>query len=374
MLKKYDLIHLSDRLSKFNMQIFVQLREIIKSSDTEIRILEIWIDPQLKWKAHVKQILDKMKTQINALYRITVSTWRVIFVRACQIYSVMIRSALIYEAAVWHILSSIEKEVWQIRSLAVKLEKIQNKCLWTVTEVYKAISVMMLKTEVYTHSLKIYLDFKIADFCRYHQNSEMKKVIIKICRKIHWQLNIRQSQTVLTAGEKQIRWTDQWFMPPEDISEISPQQAVQHWWKKRWGCKSYQWGLVKVGTSCCKILKTHKDLRKAESAVLIHIWTDQIDLAAFLNKMQISDFLSFQCRCSQVQKTAAHIILHCLLYAETRERLCASEERLNIKILMSISKNAWYLTWWFIKLCILSQFNLAEELLYEEKEDEERVT
>ena len=83
--KKYDLIHLSDRSSKFNMQIFVQLREIIKSSDTEIRILEIWIDPQLKWKAHVKQILDKMKIQINALYKTTVSTWEIIFVRTCQI-------------------------------------------------------------------------------------------------------------------------------------------------------------------------------------------------------------------------------------------------------------------------------------------------
>ena len=39
--KKYDLIHLSDRFSKFNMQITVQLKEITKSSDTEIRILEV---------------------------------------------------------------------------------------------------------------------------------------------------------------------------------------------------------------------------------------------------------------------------------------------------------------------------------------------
>ena len=215
------------------MQITVQLREITKSSDTEIRILEIWIDLQLKWKAHVKQILDKMKTQINALYRTTVSTWEVIFVRACQIYSVMIRPALIYEITVWHTLSSIEQEMQQIRSSAVKLEKIQNKCLQTVTEVYRATSVTVLKTEIYTFSLKIYLDFKITDFHRHHQNSEMKKVITKICRKICWQLNIRQLQTVLTAEEKQIRWADQWFMSSEDISKISSQQAVQHWWKKR---------------------------------------------------------------------------------------------------------------------------------------------
>ena len=79
----------------------------------------------------------------------------------------------------------------QVRSPAVKLEKVQNKCLQTVTEVYRAISVAVLKTEVYTSSLKIYLDFKIADFCRCHWDSGMKEVITKICRKIHQQLNIR---------------------------------------------------------------------------------------------------------------------------------------------------------------------------------------
>jgi len=75
MSKKYDLIHLSDRFSKFNMQIIIQLKKIIKNSDIKIRILKIWIDLQLKWKAHVKQILNKMKIQINALYRTTVLTW-----------------------------------------------------------------------------------------------------------------------------------------------------------------------------------------------------------------------------------------------------------------------------------------------------------
>src|SRR5947207_14080277 len=99
-----------------------------------------------------------------------------------------------------------------------------------------------------------------------------------------------------------------------------------------------------MSTSCCKILKTHKDLRKTESAVLTQIQTDQINLAAFFNKMQILNFLSSQCRCGQVQKTAAHIILHCSLYVKTRRRLCVPEERLNIRALVSFSKNAWCLT------------------------------
>ena len=45
---KYDLIHLSNKFNKFNMQIFIQLDAVIKNSKTEVRILEIWIDLQLK--------------------------------------------------------------------------------------------------------------------------------------------------------------------------------------------------------------------------------------------------------------------------------------------------------------------------------------
>ena len=110
-----------------------------------------------------------------------------------------------YGAAVWHTSSPIGEEVRQVRSPAVKLEKVQNKCLWTVTEAYRATPVAVLKTEVYTPPLKVYLDSKVAGFRRRHRDSGMKKVITKICRKIHQQLNIKQSQTVLTAEEKQIR-------------------------------------------------------------------------------------------------------------------------------------------------------------------------
>ena len=93
----------------------------------------------------------------------------------------------------------------QVRSPAVKLEKVQNKCLQTVTEAYRATPVAVLETEVYTPSLKVYLDSKVAGFRRHHWDSGMEEVITKICRKICQQLNIRQLQTALTAGEKQTR-------------------------------------------------------------------------------------------------------------------------------------------------------------------------
>ena len=71
------------------------------------------------------------------------------------------------------------------------------------------------------------------------------------------------------------------------------------------------------------------------------------------------------CRCEQTQKTAAHVIAHCQLYAEIKKKLCRSDRQMNIRVLVNSVKKAQHLAQLIIKLCILLQFNLAEELLYE---------
>ena len=151
---------------------------------------------------HVKKMLSKMKTQINILHRTTVSIWKVTFTRIHHIYSAVIRSVLVYEAAVWHVFISVKSEMWQFQSSAVKLKKMQNKCLQTVAEIYRAISITVVKTEIYTSSLSIYLDFKVTSFYRYYKNAEMKKIITATCNKIHCKLDYKQSQTFLIAEER----------------------------------------------------------------------------------------------------------------------------------------------------------------------------
>ena len=101
--------------------------------------------------------------------------------------------------------SSVKSEVQQFQSSAVKLKKMQNKCLQTVTEVYRATSIAVVKTEVYTLSFSVYLDFRVTSFCRCHKNADMKEVVTAVCNKICCRLDYRQPQTLLTAGERQIR-------------------------------------------------------------------------------------------------------------------------------------------------------------------------
>ena len=64
---------------------------------------------------------------------------------------------------------------------AGKLEKVQNKCLRTVTGAYKATPIAVLEMETYTPPLDLYLNARLAKFCRQHKESGMKELVIKAC-------------------------------------------------------------------------------------------------------------------------------------------------------------------------------------------------
>ncbi len=361
---KYDLIHLSNKPSKFNMRAPIRLGAVVKNPETEVRILGVWIDPQLKWGAHVKKVLTKMETQANALYRTTASTWGATFTKARQIYSAVVRPALAYGAAAWHSPTPVEEGVRQPKGPAARLEKVQNKCLRSVTGAYRATPVAVMETEAHTPPLSIHLDARVASFRRRHKGTGMEEVVTEACRKIRRRLNYRLPQARLTAGEKQSRWADQWFMPPGGTNELRSQQAVMYWWKKRWGARPHQWGLTGVGEPSRKTLRVHRDLKKAESAVLTQVRTGRIGLAAFLNKVQVPAYPSPLCRCGQAQETAVHVIAHCQLYAEARRSLWDPGGRVDVKTLVGSAEGAQRLARWIIGLRILPQFNLAGELLY----------
>jgi hypothetical protein len=161
-------------------------------------------------------------------------------------------------------------------------------------------------------------------------------------------------------------------MPPGSTSELNPKQAVQHWWQKRWSSKTHHWGLLGVTAPTRKTISLHANLRKAESAVLVQIRTGRIGLASFLNKVRVPDFPSPICQCGQAHETAAHVIAHCEMHATARRSLQdPSTGRVDINTLVSTKEGAQRLARWFIRLRILPQFNLADELLYEEMQPRE---
>ena len=72
-------------------------------------------------------------------------------------------------------------------------------------------------------------------------------------------------------------------------------EALERDWKKRWKVNPPTWGVIGVGPPKRSVLKLHKDLRKAESALITQIRIRRIGLAAFLNKAKVPGYETPTC-------------------------------------------------------------------------------
>ena len=65
-----------------------------------------------------------------------------------------------------------------------------------------------------------------------------------------------------------------------------------------------------------RVLQLHKDLRKAESALLVQIRTARIGLAKFLYSRKVLGIASAKCECGAGHETPRHIALFCVQEAK----------------------------------------------------------
>jgi hypothetical protein len=89
------------------MQAALQLGDCQIKPETNIRILGLQVDSELRWGPHIRKIQKKMASQTLALLRITASTWGATFAKTKQIYNAVVRPATTYGAAIWHTPESI---------------------------------------------------------------------------------------------------------------------------------------------------------------------------------------------------------------------------------------------------------------------------
>ena len=155
-------------------------------------------------------MLNKIKIQINMLVCIITFIWEIMLATVYHIYNTVIRSVLTYEVTVWHMsLNANESEMtyWNYKNeLIKKLVKMQNKCLWVVTDAYKIILTAVLETETHTLLLNLYLNIKLVNFYQQHKKSNMKKMIRKTCEKIWKYLCHNNVSRNFITDKKQMQW------------------------------------------------------------------------------------------------------------------------------------------------------------------------
>ncbi len=152
--EKYEFTHFIRKSKRFDMMTSIQIKSSVIKLKSNMQVLKVQLNIKLQWNAHLCQIEVNHVTWMLALSWLEVFTWKSIFTKARQIYSVVIRSEIAFKASVWH---QREKER-KLSDKECRLETLQNQILCHVTKMFKRISIETLKAEMYISLLHVHLN------------------------------------------------------------------------------------------------------------------------------------------------------------------------------------------------------------------------
>ena len=112
------------------------------------------IDSKLKQGLYIKDIETKFVSQSLTLRRLGAFIQKVIFVKTKQIYTIVIRPAIIYGAVAQYF--KIKNEEPKVREKKLKI--LQNQALRNITEAFKKVNTETLKAEIYVSLIYIILN------------------------------------------------------------------------------------------------------------------------------------------------------------------------------------------------------------------------
>ena len=301
--------------------------------------------------------------------------------KARQIYQAVVRSALSYGAAIWHQPSKTGKP----KGLAAKLQKQQTQGLRIVLGAFKATSARQLETESYVPPLDLWLNGRVARFQARLEISGLAQKIRDACSSIRTRILSRTRRQALagaalaTPGTVRNKWVKEWIGQPLEQWDWQEKKLVLRDWEQRWHAENRRLGrLVRASTDLGnrrvvpedspptkQVLQLHKDLRKAESALLVQIRTARIGLAKFLYSRRVPGIVSAKCECGAGHETPRHMALFCVREAERRHFLRDSFGRSRPwAALVGTADGAKCFVQWMMFANRLRQFALAKRLLY----------
>jgi hypothetical protein len=193
-----------------------------------VRVLGLHLDPKLQWKKHKAATLSKMATHTNALCtRLAGSTWDLPMLQARQVYTMVIRPAMAYAALAWHQPASSRD---QGLALTRAFQKVQNKCLHSVTGGYKATPIQSLETLAHVPPLHLYLTSRVIAYRARARNSGVDRLIEKACTRIKSTLGKPQvcTATAVVGHPRPVRggWAKEWVGPRRDRDPPSKPKGI----------------------------------------------------------------------------------------------------------------------------------------------------
>ncbi len=372
---KYELLHFAKNHRRFDMTITINVENVIRESTIIVRVLSVQLDIKLKWNSHIKKIQNKMITQMLALIRLTIFTWKACFKKTRHVYSVVVRFVITYDSSTWH--ASHDRSDTTL-FLTNKLINLQKQSLRTINETFRATSREILNVETQMQLIELhlaYLQTKIR--MRLHEDSH-NVLIIKHCDKIKRKLiqarERRRRQIDITSKERKRAWFAKFCAENENtmqndnsMTNKSLKKTLYDRWKRFWSeyqTKNKRRNCVALTSQIFKKrLKLHDNLFKIESSLVTQMRTNRIELAKYLFHRRVFIIVTSACFCDWLRQTLKHVMLFYLNHSRTRESMLLVAETQNLRRLLNINKRVRMMTRWLMKTNILAQFSLAIECL-----------
>ncbi len=386
---KYELIHFIRNSKKFDMMITIKIDLNTIQSRIDIRVFDVQIDTRLKWDSHVRKIQKKMTKQIMILTKLSIFIWEAIFRKIRMLYIFVVRSILIYDVFVWHMLKN--KNSKMINKLAI----IQNRCLRSIFESFRIISISILKVETHVVFIDLHLN-QLQIQIKYRMRiANMSNIIRRECKSIMSKLSNDSEKFRmhrLISNELKHEWITQQLIDKQtfsiavrfafwtnsvrfdhDATRFNNQRKKEMYrfhmnrWKKKWIEYAF-FVLASISTQIDlvdkKRFKLHDQLKKIESSLTIQIRIEKIDFASFLHRRKILDVKSIFCRCDWNNQTTKHVIMFCSLMND-RIQLFKDVDINDYHVMMHSSKKLKTIVKWLMQHDLLQQFSLITEFLYE---------
>ena len=385
---KYKLIHFTRRPKKHNLKATVDIPGFKEGPVPSLRMLGVILDTKLNWKPHIASVKAKLTTTVQAIHRLTASTWGATHKKGQHLYKAAVRPVITYGSSVWH---SPEGTPEYRKTNLTKLATFQNECLRRITGAFKATPIMELQHEAGITALDTQIESQILSH-QLSQTNNVAKTITKEYKRIRgmvWTANRKtkegKGQTPHAIKQK---WTKEKLERKGEIPQNGSQaitkaekkRCIQEYTSKkeetRW--KLYQ-GRGRKGKTAAKeaawdakIDQLHTQLTKAQSALAIQIRTEKIGFRDFLYRRKVPNIDGPWCDCQREQQTAKHIIIRCSKYSPERSRVFTQAGTQDYMQMISTAKGLEAVTKWMIKARMLEQFSRAAELLNEneDKQDE----
>jgi len=230
LMTKHELIHFMRIFKWFNMKVDVKLMKHQINLKSNIRVLRVQLNFQLKWVIHMHHVEAKLVIKQKIMQTIIEFTWSSSIMTSKQIYFAMMHFLLSHEVIIWYTSQRV-KDHW--KNLNIKLRLVQERALWQIIDVYHATSTKTLQMKTNMTLIDIHLQ-KLIQRSIINMNSwKLNEVIEMIMHWIHNNLILKRDQKSKlrkTALQLKQKWMKETFKQTK-MKVIAKMILQQSWWK-----------------------------------------------------------------------------------------------------------------------------------------------